>query len=84
MDLMRSLPEDSRRCSECNELAHVYPFPTDSPGPGRPFDKAAVVGCEKIIDGVIERVIEEGRTQGLEFADCFEDKKSHKSAGVSH
>jgi hypothetical protein len=37
-----------------------------------------------MIDGVIERVIEEGRSQGMEFADCFEDKKSHKSAGVSH
>lgn len=83
-ELMRSLPADSRKCSECNEVVNLYPFPTSNPGPGRTFDKAAVVGCEKMIDGVIEGVIEEGRSQGLEFADCFEDKKSRKSAGVSH
>ena len=42
------------------------------------------MGCEKMIDGVIERVIEERRSQEMEFADCFEDKKSQTSAGVSH
>lgn len=83
-ELMRSLPADSRRCSESNEVVKLHPFPTSNPGPGKPFDKAAVVGCERMIDGVIETLIEEGRSQGLEFAGCFEDKKLHKSAGVSH
>jgi hypothetical protein len=59
-------------------------FPIINAGPGPQFDKASIVGCEKMIDGVIERVIEEGRSQQIEFADCFEDKESHESAGVSH
>lgn len=83
-NLMRSLANPSRRCSECNELVNIRAVPINNAGPGPQFDKALVVGCEKMIDGVIERVIEEGRSQGMGFADCFEDKKSHKSAGVSH
>jgi len=78
-DRMRSLPEDSRRCSECNELVRVYPFPNNNPGLGRTFDKADVVGCERMIGKVIEGFIEE-----FGFADCFEQKKSQNVSGASH
>ena len=54
-------------------------FSTDNPGPGRTFDKADVVGCEKMIAKVIERFIEE-----FGFADCFERKKSQNVSGASH
>jgi hypothetical protein len=53
-------------------------YPLDNRGPGRPFDKAAVMGCEKLIDNVVERFIEE-----FGFADCFERKKSQNVSGVS-
>jgi hypothetical protein len=44
-----------------------------------PIDSASVTGCEKMIDRVIERFIEE-----FNFADCFERKKSQKASGASH
>ena len=77
-ELMRSLLDDSRPCSQCNEVVNLYPFHTDNPGPGRPFDSVAVRGCEKIIDRVIEGFIEE-----FNFADCFERMKSQNAAGVA-
>ena len=84
LDRMRSLPEESRRCSDCAELVLVRPFPNNNPN-GPPFDKAVVVGCETMIDAVIERFIEEFRSV-VEFnlTDCLEGKKSQDASGAAH
>lgn len=78
-DLMRSLSAESRTCSECNEVVNLYAFPSDNPGPGQTFEKVTVVGCERMIDSVLETFIEE-----FDFAACFERKQSQSVSGASH
>jgi hypothetical protein len=78
--LLASIPKEDLTCLNCEDVVMIR----EKVSPGVPFDRAAIVGCERMIEGVIERVIDEGLNQGLDFAHCFENKKSRKSAGVSH
>ncbi|MDX6576917.1 MAG: hypothetical protein QOE96_2870 [Blastocatellia bacterium] len=80
-DRMRSLPEDSRKCTKCGTFVgvHIVSTTTDPVGASMPIDGASVTGCEKMLDRAIETFIEK-----FSFAECFEREKSEKVSGVSH
>ncbi len=70
-ELLRSLPEDARKCDECCELVWLHPEIPDSPAPTG-IASASVSGCERLIESAITRIIDEGLKKGFNFTECFE------------
>jgi hypothetical protein len=74
--LMKSLPKETRECSECGEEVTIHesefqPVLVDGP---LQFAKAAFTGCDTTIDKVIEGILREGARQELTLNDCFQAK----------
>ena len=71
-NVMSSLPKESRTCSECSEVVFIHETPTGSAGAGIAFEKAEFIGCDAVIDAVIDDILREGFSRGLNFTSCFE------------
>lgn len=71
---IESLPKQARTCLECGREVSLQVTWTNSPV--MPIDEAAIIGCDGVIDEVINAILLEGARQGWRLNDCFEDKKS--------
>lgn len=73
-DKIESISQRARTCSACGR--EVFLHVTWNKNPVMPIDKVAIIGCDGVIDEVINGILLESARQGWMLSDCFESKKS--------